>query len=298
MKKENKMKRTTGEKIFVGVNGLLLLCFAIACLYPLIYVLSASLSSVSAVMKGEVWLFPKGVNLGAYREVLDNKMIWSGYGNAIFITFFGTIFSTFMVMLGAYPLSKKRLVGRKGLNFAVALTLWFGGGMIPAYLNFVDLGLLNTRFAIIISAVSTYHVIIMRTFFMSIPESLEESAFLDGASSWKIFTKIYIPLSKPCIATIALMVMIGHWNSYIWPLLLIRKDELQPLQVVLKKIILDTTFGAGSQAVETMTDSIQNYTSDMMVYATIVVSMIPMLCIYPFAQKYFKDGIMLGAVKG
>lgn len=292
------MKKTLEEKIFVGINGFLLLLMALACLYPLVYVISASLSSVSAVMKGQVWLFPKGFNLGAYEKVFENKMIWSGYANAIYITFFGTIFSVFMVMLGAYPLSKKRVIGRKWLNMAVAIPLWFNGGLIPAYLNYVELGLLNTRLGVIIGAVSVYHVIIMRTFFASIPDSLEESAFLDGASSWKIFHSIYMPLSKPCIATVALMAMIGHWNSYIWPLLLIREDTMQPLQVVLKKIILDTTFGAGAQAAEKMTDTIQNYSADMIVYATIVISMIPMLCIYPFAQKYFKDGIMLGAVKG
>lgn len=293
------MKTTLGEKIFYFINGCILLLFAFMCLYPLAYVLSASLSNVDAVMRGEVMLLPKGFNLGAYKEVLQEKMIWSGYANSLYITFCGTIFSVFFVILGAYPLSKTRFKGRKFFNLLVAITLWFGGGMIPTYLNYVDLGLLNTRLAIIIGFVSTYHVILMRTFFQSIPDSLEESAFLDGANSWKILTNIYLPLSKPCIATISLMVMIHFWNTYLWPMLLIRQDNLQPLQVVLKKIIIDTTFGANSVAGSaTQTDTVQEYSADMMVYATIVVSVIPMLCIYPFIQKYFKDGIMLGAVKG
>lgn len=293
------MKTSNSEKIFYFINGFILLLFALICLYPLIYVLSASLSDVDAVMRGEIILFPKGLNLGAYKEVMNEEMIWTGYANSIFITFFGTIFSVCFVILGAYPLSKPRFKGRKLFNLMVAITLWFGGGMIPVYLNYVDLGLLNTRLAIIISSVSTYFVILMRTFFQSIPDSLEESAFLDGANSWKVLTKIYLPLSKPSIATIALMSMIGFWNSYLWPMILIRQDNLQPLQVVLKKIIIDTTFGANSVAGPVgQTDTIVEYSADMMVYATIAVSVIPMLLIYPFAQKYFKDGIMLGAVKG
>lgn len=293
------MKTTKGERIFYFINGIILLLFALACLYPLIYVLSASLSDVDSVMRGEVVLLPKGINLGAYREVLNEKMIWTGYANSIFITFFGTLFSVIFVILGAYPLSKPRFKGRKFFNIMVAITLWFGGGLIPAYLNFVDLGLLNTRLALIICSVSTYHVILARTFFESIPDSMEESAFLDGASSWQILTRIYIPLSKACIATIALMAMIGHWNSYIWPMVLLRQDNLQPLQVVLKKIIIDTTFGTNTVAGPIgQTDTIVEYSSDMLVYATITVSIIPMLLIYPFIQKYFKDGIMLGAVKG
>lgn len=293
------MKTTNGEKIFYFINGSVLLLFALACLYPLIYVLSASLSNVDAVMRGEVVLLPKGFNLGAYKEVLHEEMIWRGYANSLYITFFGTLFSVCFVILGAYPLSKPRFKGRKLFNLMVAITLWFGGGMIPTYLNFVSLGLLNTRLALIIASVSTYHVILMRTFFQSIPDSLEESAFLDGANSWKILTRIYLPLSKPCIATIALMAMIGHWNSYLWPMILIRQDNLQPLQVVLKKIIIDTTFGANTVSGPAgQTDTIVEYSADMMVYATIAVSVVPMLLIYPFVQKYFKDGIMLGAVKG
>lgn len=293
------MKTTNGEKIFYFINGCILLLFALICLYPLVYVLSASLSDVNAVMRGEVVLFPKGLNLGAYKAVVEEKMIWSGYANSILITVFGTLFSISMVVCGAYPLSKARFKGRKFFNLLVAITLWFGGGLIPAYLNFVDLGMLNSRLAIIIMSCSTYHVILARTFFQSIPDSMEESAFLDGANSWKVLTSIYLPLSKACIATISLMSMISHWNSYLWPMILIRQDELQPLQVVLKKIIIDTTFGANSVAGPAgQSDTITEYSSDMLVYATITISVVPMLLIYPFIQKYFKDGIMLGAVKG
>lgn len=293
------MKATRGEKIFYFINGCILLLFALVCLYPLIFVLSASLSDVDSVMRGEVVLFPKGINLGAYKAVLQEKSIWTGYANSILITVLGTLVSVALIVCGAYPLSKVRFRGRKYFNIMVAITLWFGGGLIPAYLNFVDLGLLNSRLALIIMSCSSYHVILARTFFQSIPDSLEESAFLDGASSWKILTNIYIPLSKACIATIALMNMIGFWNSYLWPMILIRQDELQPLQVVLKKIIIDTTFGANTVAGPVgQTDSVVEYSSDMLVYATITVSVIPMLLVYPFIQKYFKDGIMLGAVKG
>ncbi len=293
------MKATKGEKIFYFINGTILLLFSLACLYPLVYVLSASLSDVDAVMRGEVILLPKGLNLGAYREVLKEKMIWTGYGNSIFIAFFGTLFTVSFVILGSYPLSKPRFRGRKLFNILVSIPLWFGGGLIPAYLNYVDLGLLDTRLALIISSVPAYFVLLTRTYFQSIPDSMEESAFLDGANSWQVLTRIYIPLSKPCIATIALMSLIGCWNSYIWPMILLRQDDLQPLQVVLKKIIIDTTFGANTVAgPQGQSDTIIEYSSDMLVYSTIVVSIVPMLLIYPFIQKYFKDGIMLGAVKG
>lgn len=293
------MNTTKGEKIFYFINGIVLLLFALVCLYPLIYVLSASLSDVEAVMRGEIVLFPKGVNLNAYKEVLNEKSIWTGYKNSIFIAFFGTIVSVSFAMIGAYPLSKSRFRGRKIFNLYIAIPLWFSAGLIPTYLNFVDLGMLNTRLAIILPTVSSYHVILARTFFQSIPNSLEESAFLDGADSWQILTKIYLPLSKPCVATLSLMAMISLWNSYLMPSILIRKDELHPLQVVLKKIIIDTTFGSSSVAGGgEQADQVIEYSSDMLVYATIVVSTVPMLILYPFIQKYFKDGIMLGAVKG
>ncbi len=294
------MKVSIGERIFSWVNAFLLLCFACACIYPLIYVVSASFSDVMAVVRGDVWLFPVGLNVGAYKEVFKNEMIWSGYANSIIITLFGTFSHLLLTTLGAYPLSKKRLMGRKWLNLMVVITIWFGGGMIPTYLNYVQLGLLNTRWALIIGGgISATNVIIMRTFFMGIPDSLEESAFLDGANSWQILVRIYLPLSVPCFATLGLMSMVGTWNAYLWPQILLREDTMQPLAVVIKKIILDTTFGVGdASASGPQVEKIQDYSADMIVYATIVVSMAPMLMIYPFVQKYFKKGIMVGSVKG
>jgi len=289
------MRTSLGEKIFYVINGIFLLLLGLVCLYPLIYVASSSISSVQAISAGKVFLFPVEPTLAAYKAVLGESDIWWGYANAIYYTILGTVLSMALTILGAYPLSKKDLKGKGIVTFMVVLTMWFDAGTVPKYLNYVDLGLLNTRIGVLLSAgCAGSYVIIMRSFFLSIPDSLEEAARIDGAGHFRILWQIYLPLSKAAIATVALMYGIARWNAYFWPMLLLSQStDLQPLQVVLKRILLEVTTSLSVGG-----EQITNYSTKMMTYAIIMVSIIPMLLVYPFIQKYFAKGIMIGSVKG
>lgn len=294
------MKISKTEKIFNVVLTVFMIFVALVCLYPLIYVFSASISSVEDVLMGNVVLLPKNVTLSAYKRVFQTPSIGTGYLNSIFYTVFGTFIQLVFTTLGAYPLSKKRLKGRKLVNLMVVLTMWFNGGLVPTYLTLVGYGLANNIWGLLIGfACSAVHTIILRTFFESVPSELEEAAKIDGAGQWRTLWQIYIPTSMAAYATIGLMFAIGRWNGYVWPMILLDREELMPLQVVLKKLIVDTTFsgdvGGGAASAG---DSSTNYSAQMIVYAVIVVSTLPMILIYPFIQKYFKKGMMIGAVKG
>ena len=288
------MRETKGEKVFYVINGFLLLVFALICLYPIIYVLSASFSSAEAVASGRVILLPKDVSIGAYRAVFAKKDIWVGYANSIYYTVAGVAVNLLLTIFGAYPLSRKKLIGKKFLLVMVLIALFFNAGTVPNYLNYVQLGLLNTRLAIILGAgCASMYVIIMRTFFQSIPDSLEEAAIIDGANQWQVLWKIVLPLSRAAIATVGLMYGVGRWNSYFWAMVLLQNEALQPLQVILKLITVDVTFQLSVGGEQMIDSSLQ-----MITYAVIMVSIIPMMIAYPFVQKYFEKGIMIGAVKG
>ncbi len=289
------MRTTLGERIFYRVNNVFLLILALICLYPIVYVASASVSSVQAISAGKVYLLPVDFTLDAYKAVFAESNVWTGYANAIIYTIVGTAFSLFLTVLAAYPLSKKDLKGKSIFLMVIAFSMWFNAGTVPNYLNFVEMGLLNTRASVILQAAcSGSYVIIMRSFFQSIPDSLEEAAHIDGAGQFKILWIIYLPLSKAAIATIGLMYGIARWNAYFWPMILLSSaNDLQPLQVVLKRMLLDitTSLSAGGEQVT-------NYSVKMMTYAVIMVSVIPMLAVYPFVQKYFTKGLMIGSIKG
>ncbi|MEG1879839.1 MAG: carbohydrate ABC transporter permease [Oscillospiraceae bacterium] len=288
------MKTTFMEKVFGAVNYFLLSLVVLITLYPLVYVFSASISSSSAVISGEVILFPKEVTLDAYRSVLSEPNIWTAYANTIFYTVVGTAVSMLFTILGAYALSKKRLCGRTFFSFFIAFTMWFNAGIIPLYLTFRDYGLLNTRTGIILGfACNTFNVILLRTFFQSIPDALEEAANIDGANDWEILFKVYLPLSLPSLATVGLFYAVSRWNGYFWSMILLTDDMKIPLQVLLKKMIVEMSVseqGAG--------DSFATFSKETFIYATIVVSVIPMLAVYPYIQKYFVKGMMVGSVKG
>ncbi len=288
------MKQSRGEKIFYFCDVVFLILLTLLMIYPIVYVISASLSSGNAVVTGKVVLFPVDFDLSAYKMVLKNNSIWIAYANSIFYTVCGTLISAFLTICGAYPLSKERLRGRKAITFMIALTLWFTAGMIPMYLNFRDLGLLNTRLGILLhGAASTFNFILMKNFFQSIPKSLEEAANIDGANDYHVLFKIFLPLSLPSIATIALFYAVARWNEYLWPMLLVNEDRLMPLQVILKKLIIDMQVD-----MEKNMDVSQKVTSETVIYATIVVAALPMLLLYPFIQKYFVKGVMVGSIKG
>ncbi|WP_168123514.1 carbohydrate ABC transporter permease [Paenibacillus sp. HB172176] len=289
------MSRTTGEKIFGAVNIGFMLVLMAATLYPLYYVVIAAISNPMAVSMGTVTVWPQGLALDSFKKVVSMDNIWTAYGNTIFYSVVGTAISMTLTVLGGYPLSKRRLNGRKVITIFILVTLWFNAGMMPTYLNFQNLGLLDTRLGILLCfAVDTFYVILMRTFFENVPDSMEESAKMDGANDWTILTRIYLPLSLPALATLTMYYFVGRWNAYFWSMLLLRDQDLVPLQVLLKKLIVEVSYNNN----ETFDMSANLMTEQTIVYATIVVAVLPMLVMYPFIQRFFIKGIMVGAIKG
>lgn len=264
-------------------------------LYPLYYVLIAAFSDPVAVSTGAVTILPQGFVLDSFIKVASMDNIWTAYGNTVYYAFVGTLISMVLTVLGAYPLSKRKLPGRKVVTFFVLVTLWFNAGMMPTYLNFQNLGLLDTRLGVLLCfAIDTFLVILMRTFFESIPDSMEESAKMDGANDWSILTRIYLPLSGPALATIMMYYFVGRWNAFFWSMMLIRDQDKVPLQVLLKKLIVEVSYNVNEAA--DMSSAVM--TEQTIVYATIVIAVIPMLVLYPFIQRFFVQGIMVGAIKG
>ena len=292
------MRISKGEKIFYIVNETLLILMVLLIVYPVVYVLAASFSGRDAILHGEVFLFPVDFTAEAYKYLFSDNTIWISYLNAIYYTVVGTAISLVITICGAYPLSKSYLKGNSIISFFISITLWFGAGMIPTFLNFRDLGLLNTRTVILIGfACSTYNFVLMRNFFSSVPKSLEEAAMIDGASQWRILGQIYLPLSTPAIATITLFYAVAKWNSYFWPMILLQDENMMPIQVVIKKLIVDMQ-GLTSKGDAVDTGLFSTFSEEGLLYAGIVVSALPMLILYPFIQKYFTKGVMVGAVKG
>jgi len=291
------LKISKGEKAFYAVNTAFLILLTFIIMYPLIYVISASLSSSEALKMGEVVLFPKDFSLAAYKYIFGMNEIWISYLNSIYYTVVGTAVCMVVTISCAYPLSKDKLPGKRIFGFFLMVTMWFSAGTIPMYLNFRDLGLLNTRSAIILGfACETFNVILMRNFFMSVPKSLEEAAEIDGAGQWRILTKIYLPLSMPAIATITLFYAVAKWNGYFWSMILLNNDKLIPLQVLIKKMIVELK--VPMEQADLVDASTQEVTEETVVYASIIVSSLPMLILYPFIQRFFVKGVMVGAVKG
>ncbi|WP_191561384.1 carbohydrate ABC transporter permease [Metabacillus idriensis] len=281
----------TADIVIYGIVGLI----ALLCIYPFIYVFSASISSADAVIKGDVLLLPKDITFDAYKQVLTEPGIWMAYGNTIFYTVVGTLFSMFVTICGAYPLSKKRLKGRSFFAFFIAFTMWFNAGIIPTYLNLKTLGLLDTRTAIIVGfAVSTFLVFIMRSFFQSVPDSLEESAKVDGANDFQILWKIFLPLSKPALITVGLFYAVNRWNGYFWSMIVLTDESKIPLQVLLKKLIVEMSV---KEDMANSLDVASQSSAETVIYATIIVSILPIVAVYPYLQKYFVKGTMIGGIK-
>lgn len=285
---------TRGDRIFGYANAFLLTLFVLSTLYPFIYVLASSVSSGAAVTSGRVMLWPVDVTLAAYERVLSDRMFWISYGNTFIYTFGGTAMSLLIMVPGAYALSRKRLRGRTMFNLLIAFTLWFNAGMIPFFLNMRDLGLLDSRFGIIIGfACNAFNVILLRNFFEAVPKSFEEAAKMDGASELQLLWKVFIPLSKPAIVTVALFCIVSRWNGYFWAMVLLRGEEKIPLQVYLKRIIVD--LNSNDEFASSLLTA--EYSFETITAAIMVASIIPVLIIYPYAQKYFSKGILLGGVK-
>jgi len=264
----------------------------------LVYIISSSFSSPLAVSSGRVWLWPVDFSLRGYQVTLGNPQIITGYANSLFYAFFGTLISVTLTVLLAYPLSRKTFYGRNILMVFLVFTMLFSGGLIPTYLVVKYLGLLNTRWAMLLpQAIAVWQVIITRTFFQaSIPDELVEASQLDGCSDLRFLWSVVLPLSKPIIAVLVLMYAVSQWNSYFDALIYLKSPELYPLQLVLRSILILNTTTSGSMEASAMVERQQ--LADLLKYSLIVVASLPVLIIYPFVQRYFVKGMLIGAVKG
>ncbi|MEN8077600.1 carbohydrate ABC transporter permease [Clostridioides difficile] len=291
-------KQSKADKAFDIINYAGLVLILLLVIYPLYFIVIASISDPSAVARGEVWLIPKGFNLDGYQAIFKNKDIWSGYGNSLKYTIIGTAVNIALTIPAAFALSRNELRGRKVIMALITFTMFFGGGLIPTYLLVDKLGINNTMWALILpGAVSVFNLIVSRTFFVqSIPEELFEASKVDGCSYFGYFFRIVLPLAKPIIAVMVLMYAVGHWNSYFNALIYIRERALYPLQVILRELLIQQE--AAGMAQDAMALAEQQKLADMLKYGVIIVSSLPVLCIYPFVQKHFVQGMMIGSVKG
>lgn len=291
-----KIKKSKGERAFQVFNYAFLTLIMLVCLYPVWYVAVASFSNSNALTQHSGLLFrPIGFSVDAYKKVFQNPMIGKGYLNTLFILIIGVFLDLVMTSLGAYFLSRKRVMFKKPIMLFIVFTMFFSGGMIPFYINLKELHLTNTLWGLIIPfMITTSNLIILRTSFESIPESLIEAAQIDGAGHIRILTTIVLPLSKAMLAVMVLYYGVSIWNSWFWASAILRNREMYPLQIILREILLsnDTssmTAGASATDTEAIGMTIK--------YATIMVATVPILCVYPFLQKYFTKGTMVGAVK-
>ncbi len=297
------MKESRGDKIFNIIIYIFLSIILVVVLYPLIYITSCSFSDPQAVSAGEVWLWPVRPTLLGYRTIFENRDISTGYLNTIYYTTCGTILAVMMTMLAAYPLSRKDYKLGNKIMLIFTFTMFFGGGLIPTYLLMSSLGLVNTRAVMIIpGALSVYNVIITRTFLKStIPSELLEASQIDGCSDFKFFIKVVLPLSKAIIAVIALFYAVGYWNSYFNALVYLHDRNKYPLQIILREILIQNRMDAealasGKMSVDDI--AVRQSIFELLKYSLIIVASLPVLCIYPFVQKYFVKGVMIGAIKG
>lgn len=294
MKTTNKIRQPFSEKLFDILNSTFLVLLCVIMLYPFVHVAAMAFSTQAEAIRPGLHLYPKEIDLSAMKQVLGAPEIWQAYWNTIQRTVIGTVLSVFCTGMGAYAISKKYLPYRKIIIFFVLFAMFFSGGMIPDYLLIRNLGLMNTIWSMILpSLVWGFNMIVMRNFFEGIPESLEESARLDGANDFTIFTRVYVPLSKPVIATISMWMAVHHWNAYMDNLLYINDNHKYVLQRMIRNLIID----AQSSYVESMSSS-TSLSPESLKAATILVSVLPIIMVYPFAQKYFMKGVMIGAVKG
>ena len=290
---------STGDRIFYFACYLIVILLVAVVLYPLIYIISASFSSPSKVSAGKVWLLPVSPTLYSYELILQYKNVYVGYGNTIFYTFVGTLINVVMTMLCAYPLSRRDFSGRFLCSMIFVFTMVFNAGMIPNYMLMRDLGILNTRWAMLLpGAISAYNMIVARTFIQnSIPDQLLEASKLDGCSDFQYFIHIVLPLSTTVIAVISLYYAVAHWNSYFNAFLYLSDRKLYPLQIFLRQILVQNSFDTSDVTDPDLAQQLQGL-SEVLKYSVIVVSTAPLMCLYPFVQKHFVKGVMIGSVKG
>ena len=294
-------KQSKSDKAFDIINHIFLILILIVVLYPLWFIVIASFSSPNEVAAGNVLFWPKGFNVKGYAEIFKYEKIWIGYKNSIIYTFVGTAINLIATIPAAFAFSRKKdLVGSTFLMLLFSLTMFFGGGLVPTYLLIQNLGLYDTMWALVLpGAVSVYNLIVARTFFdQSIPYELWEAATVDGCDYAKYFFRIVIPISKPIIAVMLLIYAVGHWNSYFNALIYIIDSAKQPLQVILREVLIQSQNVTNMTSTSMDTLEAQRQLSEMIKYGVIIVSSLPVLVMYPFVQKHFVKGMMIGAVKG
>ena len=298
--KKNHIKDCASDRVFDIFNKLVMGLLIIIVGYPLLVVLSSSFSDPVSVAAGKVNLLPVNFNLDGYRAVLHHNRIWTGFGNSFFYMIVGTAINLVVTILAAYPLSRRDFAPRRFLNFMYAFTMWFSGGLIPSYMLVRNLGMYNTRWALLIPALmSVWNMVLVRTYFQdSISESLFESARLDGCSDTAYLIRIAVPISKPVIAVIAMYYAVGHWNTFFGAYIYLQDQSLHPLQIVLQEILLLSQMQEVNGIIPSGSDVNLQQMSELLKYALAVVASIPMIVLYLLAQKHFTKGIMVGSVKG
>lgn len=292
-------RKSSGDVWFDIINYFLLTIIMLLVLYPLYFVLVASFSDPNYIYSGEVWLFPKGFTLDGYERIFADSSIWIGYGNSILYATLGTLIGVAVTVFAAYPLARRDLAGKSVIMWFLLVTMFFSGGLIPTYLLIKDLHLLNTMWALVIpGAGGVFNVIIVRTFFQSsIPDELWEAASIDGCSNTRFFWSIVLPLSKSILAVMVLYHVVGFWNGFFDALIYLNDESKYPLQLVLRNILVQNQVSSG------MMIDVESYAAKMRVtelikYGVIMVSSLPLLILYPFLQKYFVKGVMIGSIKG
>ena len=295
-KRRNALRDTAGDKVFYAINGFFLLLLALIILYPLYFIIIASISEPEAVLKGEVVLYPVRITMDGFAKIIERSDVWRGYLNTIIYTGLTVVFSLLVTIPAGWALSRKTLPGKKAFMIYFIIPMFFGGGLIPFYNVMSSLKLVNTIWAIVLpSILSVWNLFMTKTFFeSSIPNGLIEAAKIDGAGQFRIFTSVVIPLSKAVIAVMALYYAVGQWNSYFNAMIFLTDETKYPLQLVLKEILIaseSTTGGSGETILQ------QFRLANQLKYVSVIVSSLPVLCLYPFVQKYFAQGVMIGSLK-
>ncbi|CAM4026976.1 carbohydrate ABC transporter permease [Saccharibacillus endophyticus] len=297
------IKETKQDKVFLAFVYLILTVALVIVAYPLIYILSASISNPTIVAAGEMWLLPKDITFEGYRRVFQDSSIWNGYMNTIIYTVVGTLVNLVVTLPAAYALSRRDFVGRNLFMILFIVTMFFGGGLVPTYLVVRSLGLVDSMWALILpGATSVWNLIVCRTFFQSsIPRELQEAAEMDGCSNFRLYFRIILPLSTALIAVMALFFGVGHWNNYFSAMIYLNQQEKYPLQLVLRQILVLQQMSAQAGTIDaTMATSLNNKAevAALVKYAVIIVATLPIIAVYPFLQRYFVQGVMIGSVKG
>ena len=297
--KSGKIKKMWGDRIFDVINAVLMIFICLVIAYPLYYVLLASFTDPTIVNSGKILLYPENIFLGGYKKIFQYRPIWTGYANTLIYTLGGTAAAIAATIPCAFALSRKALWGRRVLNFLFTFTMFFSGGMIPSYIQVLQLGLMDNIGAMVLpGALSVYNMIVARTFIQSsIPYELYEAASIDGCSDARYFFSMVLPLSKAVIAVIALFSAVGHWNSYFSAMIYLNDPNKYPLQIILREILIMNKVDL-SMVMDPEMQIAMAHTADVLKYSLIVVATVPILVVYPFVQKYFVKGVMIGSIKG